>query len=83
MVIVKSELRKTMLEKIKISKALIDLARNENIPKINYLYYEWFHEVSNDYVDSLKKMNDCLDKEEPMVIHKICHLLDLSSGEKL
>ena len=77
------ELRKTLMEKRKIKAELNNLTLNKNEAKLNYLYYEWFHELSDSYEKALKKMKEELDLLSRKKIHLISHLIMLSYQEKL
>lgn len=80
---VRKETRITTKEKQKIQAELNSLEQQKNQAKCQYLYYKWFHEVSSDMKENLKRMKNQVLIESPQNIHKIAHLIELTYKEQL
>ena len=75
-------LRRTIKEQKLIMAELNSLRIKENVDKCNYLYYELFHEIPDNYDEALDKMQEFILSHSRQ-IHSLAHLIDISYQEKL
>lgn len=76
-------LRRTLKEKNLIYIELNGLKNNRNPDKLDYLYYELFHEVEKDYDEKIKKMLGFLNANDIKQIHLLARLIGITYEERL
>ena len=79
----KNILRQTLKEKNLILIELNSLRKHKNVDKLNYLYYELFHKVVDNYDDAINEMLVFLNDNDVKLIHFLAHLIGITYQEKL
>ena len=76
-------LRQTIKEQKLILMELIGLKKNKDVDKCNYLYFELFHKIDDDYEQEINDMINFLDKGDVLMIHHLAHLIGITYEERL
>ena len=76
-------LRQTIKEQKLILIELNGLKKNKDVDKCNYLYFELFHKIDDDYEQEINDMINFLDKGDVLMIHHLAHLIGITYEERL
>ena len=76
-------LRQTIKEQKLILTELNGLKKNKDVDKCNYLYFELFHKIDDDYEQEINDMINFLDKGDVLMIHHLAHLIGITYEERL
>ena len=76
-------LRQTIKEQKLILMELNGLKKNKDVDKCNYLYFELFHKIDDDYEQEINDMINFLDKGDVLMIHHLAHLIGITYEERL
>ncbi len=76
-------LRQTIKEQKLILMELNGLKKNKDVDKCNYLYFELFHKIDDDYEQEINDMINFLDKGDVKMIHHLAHLIGITYEERL
>ena len=76
-------LRQTIKEQKLILMELNGLKKNKDVDKCNYLYFELFHKIDDDYEQEINDMINFLDKGDVVMIHHLAHLIGITYEERL
>lgn len=81
--VVKKEFRKALEDKKILKTELKTLEEEKNLEKCQFLYYEWFGILENDFDKMIKQCQAELTKDYSIKMHQIAELIKLSYKERL
>lgn len=79
----RKEFRKAIEDKKIIKTELKMLKEKNNLEKCQFIYYEWFGTLENDFNKMIKDCEKELEKDYNLKIHQIAQLIKLTYKERL